>query len=289
MASLGNDLKYTARQFTNWLRFPSADLAKGVFIETGTKLGPRTTIGRGSCVFNSVLHENCQLGGSVFVSSRCRLANTRVGDVCRLEEEDELFAVELSDHVSVHAQVYLCETKVGRYSYIGRGSYLNDVEVGAFSSIGPQALIGTGEHPVDLVSTSPAFYSTRKQCGATFASRDHVVERHRVKIGNDVWIGAKVFIRDGVSVGDGAIIAAGAVVTKDVAPYSIVGGVPAKPIRSRFDPAIVEKLLSLRWWTWDDRRLKEAQPLIAQSDPLPLLAWAAKQKTGAANVQESLT
>ncbi len=92
------------------------------------------------------------------------------------------------------------------------------------------------------------FYSTRKQCGATFADRDYFDEQSDISIGNDVWIGARVFLIEGIHVGDGAIVGAGAVVTKDVPAYAVVGGVPAKIIRYRFTQEQIEYLLELQWW-----------------------------------------
>lgn len=91
-------------------------------------------------------------------------------------------------------------------------------------------------------------------------------------IGNDVWIGYEAVIMPGVKIGDGAVIGTRAVVTKDVPPYTIVGGVPAKPIRRRFDDATVEKLEALRWWDWDEDRLKRALPAIQAGDITALAA-----------------
>lgn len=83
------------------------------------------------------------------------------------------------------------------------------------------------------------------------------MSRKRVVIGNDVWIGIRCIIMDGVSIGDGAVVAAGSVVTKDVAPYAIVGGVPAKVIRFRFNDSVIEKLLQLKWWDYTDDQITD--------------------------------
>ena len=83
-----------------------------------------------------------------------------------------------------------------------------------------------------------------------------------ITVGNDVWIGYEAVILSGVTIGDGAVIGARAVVTKDVPPYTVVGGVPAKPIRKRFDDATIEKLENLRWWNWDDEKIKRSLPFI---------------------------
>ena len=85
-------------------------------------------------------------------------------------------------------------------------------------------------------------------------------------VGNDVWIGYEAIVLAGVTIGDGAIIGSRAVVTKDVPPYTIVGGVPAKPIRKRYDDAVIERLEALRWWDWDEEKIRRNLPAIQSGD-----------------------
>ncbi len=152
---------------------------------------------------------------------------------------------------------------------IGRGTYCADdcfllCDIGRFCSIGNRVRIVAGTHPADTwVSTHPAFFSVKKQAGFTFTEEQKFTEfrytasGNYVTIGNDVWIGEDVRILQGVTIGDGAIIAAGAVVTKDVEPYSVVGGVPAKKIRMRFAEDEIAFLKEFRWWDKDAEWLKE--------------------------------
>lgn len=144
---------------------------------------------------------------------------------------------------------------IGRYSFI-RGGRLNGA-VGAFCSIAPGVAIGDGNHPTSWLSTHPFQYG---QSGFDFCHESaNVKDQIRLPaaiakgdpvIGNDVWIGTNAVILRGVAIGDGAIVAAGAVVTKDVPPYTIVGGVPAKVIRQRFSDALIERLLRIKWWNY---------------------------------------
>ena len=117
--------------------------------------------------------------------------------------------------------------------------------MGAFCSLGPEILIGLGIHPLQYVSTYPGFYAPDLVSWSVRISfmrkKYHLLKHAPIIIGSDVWIGARAIVRDGVNIGHGAVIGAGALVTKDVAPYSIVGGVPARLIRMRFSDDIVAR------------------------------------------------
>ena len=161
-------------------------------------------------------------------------------------------SIDLSSKVD--SECTLSAVKMGRYSYVGSGTRITDTNIGSFCSIGGRCGIGGGIHPTNMVSTSPVFLKGRNILNKHFANISYNPSE-TVSIGNDVWIGEGVCIVSGVNIGDGAVIGAHAVVTKDVEPYSIVAGVPAKFIKKRFDDDTIKKLLELKWWDLSDEEL----------------------------------
>lgn len=152
-------------------------------------------------------------------------------------------------------------TRMGRYSYCGLECTLLHADIGSFCSIADFVMIGNANHPVQHVSTSPVFHQGRNRFRKVFNSVP-APNFAKVLIGNDVWIGHGAKIRGGVTIGDGAIVGMGAVVTRDVPDYSVVGGVPAKALKMRFEPDIVARLKALRWWDWDEERLQSVAHLF---------------------------
>ena len=155
---------------------------------------------------------------------------------------------------------------IGKKTYISPNSRISMTTIGKFCSIGPNFICGYGIHPINGISTAPCFYSTLKQNGMTYTSEDKIEERKRIIIGNDVFIGMNVSILDGITVADGAVIGAGAVVTKDVPPYAVVAGVPAKIIKYRFSEEQIEKLLKIKWWNFDDEKLQDVEKMFFDVD-----------------------
>lgn len=148
--------------------------------------------------------------------------------------------------------------EMGKYSYLGNGCRMV-ANIGRYCSISNNVKTVDGTHPLYRLSTSPVFYSTSRQCGVTFVDHDTYSElvQHKTTIGNDVWIGENVIIKGGITIGDGAVVAMGSVVTKNVAPYTIVAGVPAKKIKSRFDQNHVNVLMKLQWWNKSEDWIKK--------------------------------
>ena len=146
----------------------------------------------------------------------------------------------------------------GAFSYVQNGALIGYSTIGRFCSIGPNVIIAYGEHPVNFLSTHPLFYERSYITEVPDFTDTPLFPSHKqVVIGSDVWVGAHCYIKDGVSIGHGAIIAAGSVVINDISPYTVVGGVPAKVIKNRFDDETIKKLMALKWWDWDLKKIIE--------------------------------
>lgn len=157
--------------------------------------------------------------------------------------------------IKIYENTKINNSFIDSYSYIHKNCILNNVNIGKFCSIAPNIEIIYGSHPLNFISTHPAFYSTRKQSGISFTNEQIYNEFNYIKgtnksciIGNDVWIGYGAKIIEGIKINDGAVVLAGAIVTKDVEAYSIVGGIPAKHIKYRFSEDEIEQLLEFKWW-----------------------------------------
>lgn len=175
---------------------------------------------------------------------------------------------ELGIHTKIYRFCKLRNTKIGSYTYVSPGCILNNTVIGSFCSIAIGVKAGLGTHPIDYVSTSPLFYSLKNALGSTFSAENKFKEYEPINIGNDVWIGADTLILDGVTIGDGAIIAAKSLVNKDVEPYTIVGGIPAKSIKKRFSDDQIEALTEMRWWEWPIEKLKKNAEFFSDVDLL---------------------
>lgn len=176
-------------------------------------------------------------------------------------------AIHSTSRVQSGSQIL--NSNIKRYSFCGYDCEIINCDIGSFCSIANYVKIGGAMHPMDWVSMSPAFYEG-KNAGIKAKFFEHPRELYQTTtIGHDVWIGQNVLIKQGVNIGNGAVIGMGSVVTKDVAPYTIVGGVPAKEIKKRFNETIVNKLLKSEWWNFSNDEIIKLAPYF--NDPLAFL------------------
>jgi acetyltransferase-like isoleucine patch superfamily enzyme len=163
----------------------------------------------------------------------------------------------------------IISSAIGDYTYVQQDSQVVGTDIGKFCSIGMEVQIGLPAHALDMASTHPAFYLRETPIPRTFSATDKISMGKRTVIGHDVWIGQRAMLMGGVSVGTGAVIGAGALVTRDVPPYAIVAGAPARPMRYRFDEALRVRLLASPCWDMPDNWL--AAHVDDFVDPIRLL------------------
>lgn len=171
----------------------------------------------------------------------------------------------IADNCNIDKQAAVLTTHTLNNVTMGKGTYIaNDAAIlnttfGKFCSVGPNLRCGWGIHPLNGISTSPVFYSTKTQVGFTFSKEDKCEEHKHIYVGNDVFIGRNVTILDGVTIGDGAVIGAGAVVSKDIPPYAVAVGSPVQIVKYRFSPEVIDALLASKWWDREDDVLQEVE------------------------------
>ena len=171
-----------------------------------------------------------------------------------------LEACSLGRYTEIAEGGRLVETELGDYSYVMENCQTWCVTIGKFANIAASVRINATHHPM----SRPTLHHITYRASDYFDDAEHEADffaarrAKRVRIGHDTWIGHGATILPGVTVGDGAVVGAGAVVTRDVAPYTIVGGVPAKFIRERFSPAVARRMQALAWWDWPHDRLRAA-------------------------------
>lgn len=184
-----------------------------------------------------------RLGPEPLIDPTARIVATSFGKYCEVMEGSRLLEVEMGD-----------------YSYCASGADIFCTRIGKFSNIAAATRINPGNHPTDRASLHHFMYRSA-QYWPEAADNDAFFDWRRgtpVNIGHDTWLGHGAIVLPGRSVGDGAVVGAGAVVTKNVPPYEIWAGNPAKLIRPRFPKAVAERLRALAWWDWDHDRVGAA-------------------------------
>jgi len=190
-----------------------------------------------------------------------------IGDNC------DIVGARFGRYVEIALGSRVQNASIGDYSYCDRYCDIANAEIGKHANIASFVRIGATDHPMDRASLhhfmyrSAKFWDDAEDDAAFFAQR----QSRRAVIGHDTWIGHGAMIKPEVTVGDGAIVAAGAIVTRDVAPYAIVAGNPARKLRDRQPPEIAARLIALAWWDWDHARLRAALQDFRQLTALAFL------------------
>lgn len=185
--------------------------------------------------------------------------STMLGETPLIDPSAVLQDTTIGRYTEIAADVKLQQSSLDDYSYIMERSDIIYTDIGKFVNIASDVRINPGNHPVEWVSQHHFLYRL-KRYGMAEHDRDSFFnwrQLQRVSIGHDSWIGHKAIILPGITIGNGAVVAAGAVVSRDVAPYSIVAGVPARPIRERFPRAVQQSLDTIRWWDWDHETIRQ--------------------------------
>lgn len=154
----------------------------------------------------------------------------------------------------IYSVTHFYDSSLGRHSYIAYDCEINNCQIGSFCSIANNTNIGGPNHPLEWVSTSPVFCANGGGPKCHLGNLPEPIIAPTI-VGHDVWIGARAIVMQGITIGTGAVVGAGAVVTKDVPPYAIVAGCPAKIIRFRFDEDTISRLLESKWWELSDEEL----------------------------------
>ena len=188
---------------------------------------------------------NSTRGENIRMYRNARLIDSACGANVSIGEESTVVKSELADYVSINRRNYIRESRIGEFTTIELNANVLFSDVGKYTTISRAADIGATEHDYKKVTTF-GIEKVKAMRGGVYQEFNFT----NCKIGNDVWIGAGAQVLKKANVGDGACIGAGAIVTKDVPPYAIVVGVPAKILKYRFEEKFIEDLLKIKWWDW---------------------------------------
>ena len=165
--------------------------------------------------------------------------------------------VKKGREVKIYSGCQIVDSVIDDFTYCSYDTKINKAKIGKFCSIASRVTIGAAEHPMDWISTSPVFEDVKNSGTSVKFATEKLPPVKTTTIGHDVWIGEGAMIKQGITIGNGAVIGAMAMVTKDVPPYAIAAGIPAKVIRYRFDEDTIKALQESEWWNYSDDKLKE--------------------------------
>jgi len=192
------------------------------------------------------------------------LKDSTLGDYCIVGDNSRIYHSSLSKYVRIDRNNLIISSDFGSYTYTGPFTVIMHSKIGKFCSISWGVTIGAGEHDYQRLTTHDFLYNKSYDLNEDIIAYDRFEKP--LEIGHDVWIGTNATVVRGVNIGNGAVIGANSVVTKEVPPYAIVAGCPAKVIKYRFSPEIIARLEALKWWELSSDKIKSHFELFASTD-----------------------
>lgn len=203
--------------------------------------------------------------GDIKMFRNAVVSNSEFGDGCSVGDDTTIERCKFENNVLINRRSYINDSEIGRYSYTGINTTMNWTKLGRFCSIARNVDIGGFDHNYNRVTTMPI--SRFEQINSGGGKLCKVIENSEYcEIGSDVWIAAGAIVLHKVKIGDGAVIGAGAVVTRDIPPYAIAVGVPARIVGYRCNENQIQKLLNIRWWNWPENVIKENMEILINTD-----------------------
>jgi len=214
----------------------------------------------------SFISDSAKIASSTYGSGlklyrNAELRHSVIGNFVQLGDDSIVLKSNLESNIAINRRNFIQESHIGRFTYTGFNTVVRGADIGRFCSISWNVSIGGKNHDIDHVTTS-AIWGFYNMYGEKLKDFHYGKDKGPCQIGNDVLISSNAVILRDVTIGNGAVIGAGAVVTKDVEPYSIVAGVPAKKIKMRFDDKIIEALEEIQWWNWPVETIRANIELI---------------------------
>ena len=204
---------------------------------------------------------NNSIASSALIYDQVKISGSSVGAESIIGDNTDLIRSDIAERCSIGRRNLIIDSTFQKGTYTGANSIIKATEVKKYCAISWDVSIGGDQHNYEAASIMDD-QRWADLFDIRYAEDEKHLCQHGCEIGNEVWIGSGANILTGITVGDGAVVGAGAVVTKNVPPYAVVLGVPAKVHRFRFDAEVIARLLQLRWWDWCDEAIKEAALLL---------------------------
>lgn len=215
------------------------------------------------------IHETALVKNSslfdVKIYRNAAIADSLIAEGCSIGDDTTIERCKLDEHVIINRRSYVNDSVIGSYTYAGINLIMNWTRIGRFCSIGRNVDIGGFDHDYHKLTTMPHFRFAQLVNGGGKIP-EQVQHNEYCEIGNDVWIAAGAQVLHKVKIGNGAVIGGGAVVTKDVPPYAVVAGVPARIISYRCPENMIEELESIQWWNWPIHVIVDNSKFLMDSD-----------------------